>query len=355
MLNRVSIPVLMLFIACSDHDDKQVKLKGNRQLGIHITTARLNSYDAEFQRCKSLGMDVVPLTLPWNVLETSSGFDFSYLEIINFYYPENHVKVSLNITPVYAIHRAVPADLTSKEFDDPLVLQRFKALIDSVYNKTRNTNFNNFIVGLEVDLYLNSHINEWDNFNVFYDSAVKHIKRRWGNTMPVGVETTWSSTVFEAKDYILGLNQHSDMMVLSYYPVLSDFTVKPPNRIHDDIKAVMDLYPDMPLFIVECGYQSAGICNSSYEKQRQFIEEMFRLWDNNADKINFIGFLWLTDLSDTVTEQYVNDYGMTGFPFLDEFKGYLQTLGLRTYAGTGTDKPAYIQLNKELTIRRWIP
>lgn len=87
----------------------------------------------------------------------------------------------------------------------------------------------------------------------------------------------------------------------------------------------------------------------------QFIEEMFRLWDNNADKINFIGFLWLTDLSDTATEQYVIDYGMTGFPFLHEFIGYLQTLGLRTYIGTGSDKPAYLQLNRELKARGWTP
>lgn len=350
-----SIPFLLIIaIACSKDDRvKPVEPKGERQVGIHITQAELNTYDTEFLRVKSIGLDVVPLTLPWNFVETSSGFDFSYLKIANDYYPAHGVKLSLNISPIYAVNRALPADLDGKDFDDPVVITRFKVLLDSVYRKTPDADINNFIVGLEVDNYLNSHPDEWDNYKVFYDSAIAYIKKLWGNTMPVGVETTWGYTVYDAKDNILNLNEHSDMMVLSYYPILADFTVKPPIQVHDDVEEVITLYPNIPVFIVECGYQTSDVCNSSDEMQRQFISEMFKLWDNHAEKINFMGFLWLTDLSDAYVDQLVIDYGLSGFPYLDEFRGYLQTTGLRTYSGMGNDKPGFQQLEKELKVRGW--
>jgi len=143
------------------------------------------------------------------------------------------------------------------------------------------------------------------------------------------------------------------MMVLSYYPNQSDFTVKPPTAVHADVEAIIALYPSMPVFIIETGYQTSASCNSSDEMQKQFVIEMFKLWDDHADKINFMGFLWLTDISDAQVNQYVTDYAASGFPFLNAFKGYLQTTGLRMYSGTGTDKPAYTQLNSELASRGW--
>lgn len=345
--------VPVLFASCSSKTVQPVKNKGTRQVAVHITQAELNSYDTEFKRVKSLGIDVVPFTIPWNMLETNAGFDFSYLNMINVYFPPANTKVSINITPIYAVRRALPADLQAKAFNDPMVISRFKILLDSVHKKLAQTQINNFVVGLEVDNYLNNHSSEWNNYKSFYDSAAAYIKKLWGVGMNVGVETTWGSAAVNSKDNILSLNEHSDMMVLSYYPNQSDFTVKPPTAVHADVEAIIALYPSMPVFIIETGYQTSASCNSSDEMQKQFVIEMFKLWDDHADKINFMGFLWLTDLSDAQVNQYVTDYAASGFPFLNAFKGYLQTTGLRMYSGTGTDKPAYTQLNSELASRGW--
>ncbi|MGC4023681.1 MAG: hypothetical protein QM734_17845 [Cyclobacteriaceae bacterium] len=355
MISKSLIACILLSFAvsCSKTSVSVPKQKGNRQAGVHITQAELNSYDTEFQRVKGLGIDVIPLTLPWNTLETNSGFDFSSLDIIDYYYPLNNIKVSLNITPIYAIARAVPSDLQSKTFNDSVVIARFKVLLDSVQTRLKHTIINNFIIGLEVDNYLNANASEWTNYKIFYDSAIIFIKQRWGNSMPVGVETTWSSVIGNSKNNIIDLNQYSDMMVLSYYPNQSDFTVKTPTTVHADIKSVIDLYPSIPIFIVECGYQTSEACNSSEELQREFIMEMFKLWDDHLAQINFMGFLWLTDLSDAKVDQYVSDYGASGFPNLDAFKGYLKTTGLRTYPGTGSDKLGFTQLKSELSVRGW--
>src|SRR5882724_1615674 len=95
-------------LSCAKDNTTPPKPKGNRQISIHITQAESNSYDVEFQRAKGLGMNVVPITIPWNSLETNAGFDFSILNIINYYYPVNNTKVSLNITPIYAVSSALP-------------------------------------------------------------------------------------------------------------------------------------------------------------------------------------------------------------------------------------------------------
>jgi hypothetical protein len=352
-LLHLLVAVTGILSGCKSNDVPAVKPKGNRQVAIHITQAESNSYDTEFSRVQDLGTDVIPLTLPWNTLETPSGFDFSVADIISVYYPPKNIKVSINLTPIYAISRAVPEDLQSLPWDDTLVISRFRAMLDSLHQILPATVINNFIVGVEVDVYLNNHPDEWNHYKTFYDSSRAHIKKLWGSGMPVGVETTWGSASLTAKDNIIGLNQYSDMMVLSYYPNQNDFTVKPPLTVHTDVETIIGIYPSIPVFIVECGYQTSALCNSSEELQRQFIVEMFKLWDDHANKISFMGFLWLTDLSDAVVNQDVVDYGATNLPSLNAFKGYLQTTGLRTYPGTGTDKPGFTQLKSELTSRGW--
>ena len=352
-MKRLFIWMLLVAAGCAPSSNPPVIPKGTRQVAIHITQAESNSYDTEFQRVKTLGVDVVPITLPWNVLETPTGFDFSLLAIINTYYPANHVKVSLNVTPVYEISSSMPTDLLSRRFNDPLVKTRFNALLDSIHQKLPAAQINNFILGLEVDNYLNGNPSAWADYQAFYDSARTHIRKIWGAAMKVGVETTFPSATGTSKAQILALNTHSDMMVLSYYPLNSDFTVRAPTDVHADVSAVISLYPSMPVFIVECGYPTSAACNSTEAQQQQFIIEMFKLWDAHANSLNFMGFLWLTDLSDAVANQYVSAYGGGNPGAQNAFRGYLQTTGLRTYTGNGSDKAGFTQLKKELAVRGW--
>lgn len=345
--------VMSLALFSCHSDTNPPVAKGNRQVAIHITQAELNSYDTEFQRAKNTGMQVVPITLPWTFIENNGKFDFSLVDIINSYYPPTGVKVSLNITPIYAVSLALPSDIQTLALNDQIVINRFHRLLDSVKKHLPNALINNFVVGLEVDNYLNNHSSQWTAYKSFYDSARTYIKKQWGSSMPVGVETTWISATIASKNQIIDLNEHSDMMVLSYYPENTDFTVRPPTDVHSDIETLMSYYPSMPIFIIECGYQTSADCNSSDAKQQQFIHEMFSLWDAHPTRINFMGFLWLTDLSSAQVDKLVSDYQASGLPSLNAFRGYLQTTGLRTYSGNGTDKAGFTQLKTELQSRGW--
>ena len=176
-------------------------------------------------------------------------------------------------------------------------------------------------------------------------------KNLWGEKLKVGVENTFSSLTGSQKENIRTLNENSDFIAFTYYPLNNDFTMQDPSVVFEDIKQVVDLYPDKHLFLEECGYASSKTCNSSLEKQEQFIENMFDVWDNYPYQITFIGFLWLNDLPEETAASFVNMYGMDGHPNEAAFKEYLRTSGLRTY--NGEPKPAFEIFNVNSYLRGW--
>ena len=103
---------------------------------------------------------------------------------------------------------------------------------------------------------------------------------------------------------------------------------------------VVSLYPSKPIYFYQYGYPSASVCKSSEILQAQFIDETFHAWDSFAKNIRVIDFTWLHDYSPASVKYYSTFYGITDSAFL----GYLGSLGLRNYAGNGSDKLAYQEL-----------
>ena len=344
--------IFLAFVACSDPVEvDNIVTKGPRNLSIHITETSNGDYSTNFLAAQKAGMDVVPLTFYWSDLENSQGFTSDLLAVANSYYSENNMPVSLNISPIAALNKSFPGDLAGLSFGDDLVITRFKALLDMVHNNLPDAVINNLLLGNEVDLYLNNHESEWPEFKNFYSQALTHAKSLWGNDLKVGVEITFSTLTGIAKENTRTLNEHSDFIAFTYYPLNADFTMQEPSVVFDDIRQVVDLYPDKLLFLEECGYASGEICNSSLAKQEQFVENMFDVWDEYPYQIVFIGFLWLNDLSEETASVYVDLYGMKGHPHELSFKEYLRTTGLRTY--NGEPKPAFEIFNINSYLRGW--
>jgi len=354
------IPILFLFstllTGCGENEPNPISNepvpKGDRAMGIHITQAAGEDYEAAFSAAKSVNMDVINLTFYWNVLqESNTAFNTELLQIVDLFYPTMSTPISLNITPIEAIHRSVPSDLSDVAFDDPAMIARFKQLLDTVHHYTPNTDIHVLLIGNEVDLYFNSHPKEWDGFVTFYEEVVAHAKVLWGDALPLGVELTWGAMLNNFREQGQAINQFSDWVAFTYYPLAADFTMREISEISGDMAQVMELYPNKKIFLEECGYASGPLCNSSEEMQRLFIEEIFRIWDEYEERLVFIGFLWLSDLSTEEIDPIVQDYGMAAHPDIAPFAEYLRTLGLRQY--DGTLKPAYKELVKQTEARGW--
>ncbi len=351
---KLTIQILLIAscisFSCSKEEDTTIS-KGERNLGIHVTETNELDFEASFKIAREAGMDCIPQVIYWNMLEKNGLYDPDHLlEIINLFYPANDMSVSLCISPIAAINRAVPGDLKNVSFDDPQMIKRFKQLVDTIYQYIPNLDLQFFLVGNEVDLYFSSYPQEWDEYIEFTKEIVPYIKQYWNN-VEVGVETTLGGASGPDKSMIQKLNSHTDMVCFTYYPLNSDFTMKPVSEVRPAIAEIMEIYPGRKMFLEECGYASSEICNSSEKAQAEFVEEMFDIWDEYADRLLYVGFLWLHDIPEETAWFYVEEYGMKGQPNELVFKEYLRTTGLRT--SSSKDKQGFLKLKELATERGW--
>ena len=349
----LSLTLSFITVSCDQEEGKKVVPKGIRNLGIHVTETASLDFDESFQIAKEAGMDCYPQVFFWTDLESASGYDpNNFLPIMNAYYPANDMAISLCISPISATARSMPEDLMSLSFSDDDVINRFKDLLDEVHAETPNVDLRYFLIGNEVDLYFASHTDEWDDYKVFVEEVKEHAKSLWGDDLLVGAEVTLEGAAGNDKLAIQQLNSVTDMVCFTYYPLNADFTMKPVKKVEADINMVLELYPTQKLFLEECGYSTSTATNSSDEAQARFVSTMFDLWDKHDDRLLYVGFLWLHDLSESKAADYVVQYGMTGHPNAEEFKEYLRTTGMRTYEGA--DKKGFLELKKQAKTRGWI-
>lgn len=163
----------------------------------------------------------------------------------------------------------------------------------------------------------------------------------------VGTEPTFDGIMGPAKPFIQELNQHSDIIGVSYYPMGKNGNVKDPAVVHADFDALVSLYPDKPIYFYQYGYPSSTFLKSSEARQRRFIEETFKAWDRQASHILMIDFTWLHDKSADDTQRDALYYKIPGRQFTE----FIGTLGLRTHAGQ--DKQALRVLKAEAKARGW--
>jgi hypothetical protein len=141
----------------------------------------------------------------------------------------------------------------------------------------------------------------------------------------------------------------SDAVMITYYPIKSDFTVEPPAVVKDDFRKMAELAPDKPVFLLEAGYPSSKTCKSTESMQAEFVHQVFQAWDAHSKAIRLISFSVLTDLSPEMMQKYQRYYGVRGAAFGE----FLRTLGICTWPGKGSVKPAYRTFMAETSARGW--
>jgi len=298
------------------------------------------SYDSAFTNCYNIGMRQVGLSFPWPNLETSPGvFDFTDLDIANYYYPLKNVAVDLTIAPINTNIKSVPSDLSSINFDNATMINRFKILLDSIFLHIPNLQISSFVIGSEVDIYLGNNTTLWNQYTSFYNQVSAYAKSlRPG--LKVSCEASLGALTTTAPIFLQTLNASSDYIGVSYYPLNGDFTAKPVTTVATDLTALVSAYPSKPIYIYQYGYPSATICNSSENQQAEFITQTFNAWDTYAANIKMIDFTWMHDYSPAALSYWSTYYGVSDPAFI----GFLGSIGLRTYPDNGTNKLAYNEL-----------
>ncbi|HCC28459.1 MAG TPA: hypothetical protein DEQ03_00110, partial [Marinilabiliales bacterium] len=140
-------------------------------IGIDVSTFPQNAgfnYDSCFLLGKNLGMGSVGIFQNWTAIETTPfTYDFAIMDIANYYYPAYSMPVDLTITPIHTNNLEVPSDLTSMAFDDPIFINRFKALLDSIKVHIPNVTLSSLVIGSEFDVYLGTDAALWMQYANF--------------------------------------------------------------------------------------------------------------------------------------------------------------------------------------------
>ncbi|MBN2729349.1 MAG: T9SS type A sorting domain-containing protein [Bacteroidales bacterium] len=332
-----------------------------RTIGFQIDMTENDNYDSAVYHAKAACAEYVHFAFDWNMADTANAsYDtagIAFLEVLDFYFPSQNMKLELNIPVINTVKREVPADLENVPFDSSLIITRFKIFLDTLFHYIPNVELIAFNIGNESDGYWDTDTAAVYRFRTFLDSVQPYAKALYynihGTELMCGTTLGYNGLVSsEMKNIYQQLNAPHDIVSVTYYPLGLGFQVQSPTVVPNDFAELVSLYPDtsLPIFFAECGYPSSAGCSSSYELQRQFIWNVFQAWDTYEDNIQWITFFSLTDWPAETVDTLVQYYGL---PSDTGFWHYLASLGLREYPGNGTNKPAYEELRCQASFRNF--
>ena len=332
---------------------------GPPYIAMQIDEAEGQTFDEAFELGLSACMNAAHVFFTWRDIEPDSG-EFSQeklalLDIVDVFYSAHNIPIEFQLAVINTVTREVPEDLAAAPFDSETFINRFKVLFDTILTHLPQVDLKVLNIGNEIDIMLGNSGAQYDAYQSFFTEARQYARKQFWQQrqreLPVGITFT-SDGALDApiSDRVKNLNELADVVSITYYPLNSDGNVHPPNVVHNDFAKLVSAYPDKPIYLVECGYPSSSILGSSDELQRQFWEQVFLAWDQYRTQIPWLMIFKLSDWSQESVDTLAQYYG---FPDNIKFKEFLRTLGIRTYANGGVDKPAFTQILCEVSQRKF--
>ncbi len=369
IVSVLTIILIVFFTGCSEdpQDSNEKDIKSGRLLGFDIlnTTENGSFYD-NVTAAKAMGLEFITLHVHWSSIETAPGVytdPAGALEGLSTAAAAYGLKLALIISPIDLPGRATPADLNSTGFAEDDMINRFKACLDYILaNWVDKSLLTSISVGNEIDAY------NWTgngdspaDYATFLWNIEAHLDGYGVDTAFTGTHSGLISGTLKDQGVWTSMATVVDAIHVTYYPMTSDFQVEDPDVVEQDLQTLVDEFDkikgadqstgsSIPLYLQEVGYQTSSVCGSSNEKQAEFFYNFFQAWDKHGDRIPQASILRLCDVSQSSAEQTAADYGIPGN---QGFIEYIRTLGLRTYPGTGVDKPAAAVIREETEKCGW--
>lgn len=323
--------------------------KGDRILAMDVNGAG-DSYEAAFKQAKSVGIQAVTLNLNWDEQELSPGkyqTEPSWLKVANEFYPPRQTAVILILRPVDTNGPHLPLDLKGKRWNDPDVISRFNLWVDHVFESIPNLDVTVLGIGNEIDLGLGD--NQWEDYAQFYQEVVTHAMHKRAR-LKVGTVATVEGLLRRRRSELQNINQRSDYILATYYPLQPDYAIKSPAAIEEELEQLLDLASDRMIFFTEMGCPSSPSVGSSLQRQAEFINDIFYWWDANAGHVAGISFSCFANRSPSEASQLSEYYRVESKPFSD----FLQSLGLCYLDQFFKPKPAFGVLRQKALERGWV-
>lgn len=327
--------------------------KGNRTIGIDLLNlTETNSFDDNIRLAKELGIEFIALHMIWSGIESSPENytdPNNAIQLLGEVAENNNMKFSLTLRPIDLTGKTVPSDLENMRFNDPIIIDRFKRLLDFVFTKINPKILLNLQIGNEIDGYdsSNEHVDFWSDYGAFLFSIQQYVHSINPN-VKVGFTATYDGLMANQTVFTSLINA-VDLLGVTYYPLQSNFDVEEPDVIFQDLDNLISSYNTVPIYLQEVGYQTSAVNNSSEDKQAEFYCNFFKAWDTHKEDIIAANIVRLNDLSTATAELSAGDYNIDDRSFIE----YLRTLGVRSFSNEGQNKPAYQIIKDNLRQRAW--
>ncbi len=357
MKNRF-IFILLIFVTFNAYSQLP---KGDRIFAWQVDMAQNNNYDSAYAYAQTGCMESIHLFFTWSSIENSNGnFNTSYiantLDIIDIYHPAYGIKAELQIATLNTVAKETPSDLLLVNFDTPIMINRFKGFLDTLFTHIPNLELTALNIGNEANIYWGTDATKYSQYKTFLDSVIPYAKQLYfnlhGTDLKVGTTFTFDGLTSASTSALCkSVNDSLDIVSLTYYPLNPDFTMEAPSVVSNDFANLISIYSDtlQPIYFAECGYASSDSCNSSNLQQALFFQNVFTSWDTYYDNIKYLTIFKTTDWSQQEVNDFAVYYGISDNIFLE----YLRTLGVRTWNNDGTNKFAYETILCELSDRGW--
>ena len=279
------------------------------------------------------------VTWRWSDLEPQPGV-YNLTDVtdnIDFRGTARPSTILVGIQVINTVKREVPADLAAEPFDSLVFRDRFRALIDQLLPLFANK-VTYLSIGNEVDVYLQTNPAEVAAYRQFFADAVSYVHQQ-APGLKVGVTATFDGAAGPAATIMTDLNQASDVVILTYYPLTAGFAVRDSTAPASDFPVMLGFDPAKPVVLQEVGYPASPLLGSSDAAQASFVANVFMAWENANGRVPLLSFFLLHDLTEATCNTLGDYYGL---PNSAEFKAYLCTLGLRHT--DGTSRPAWDEL-----------
>lgn len=275
----------------------------------------------------------------WREMEPSPGnFDLDH-PVGGFVYAtqQGMSRLYLNLQIINTVKREVPADLMEMAWDDPVMLQRFDALIAAI-KALGKVNPLSISIGNEADVYFASHRDELRAYLVFLKSA-RSIVRKYYPDMPVGVTVTFDGMQTGRGDIITQLTKASDIVYVTYYPVVN-FKPLPVSDAPKHLEIIKKFAGNKTIIIQEFGFPSSSDLLLGENGQAEFYKKALPVFLNDKQIAALFVFA-LHDISPKLCDKLTGYYGANAWPapLMQNFRAFLCSLGLIDF--NGRMKPAF--------------
>ncbi|MBZ0166359.1 MAG: hypothetical protein K8I00_06085 [Candidatus Omnitrophica bacterium] len=322
--------------------------RANRILAIAVNETENITYDQALESVSATGLTAVSLPYSWEDLERRPGVyapEPNFLAIANVYYVGTGLRLSLGVNPIDTNKIRLPSDLKGKAWDDPLVIDRYKRLLDYVFLQITSLELTSLTIGNEIDASLSTP-EDWAAYTRFFKEVADYARSFWPG-LAVGTKGMMSGMTGPSRQEFQRINRYADVVMVTYYPLKEDFTVQPLAHLQTEFAKLVELYPDKPIYVMEIGCPSGEGLGSSERQQADFISAVFTMWDRYADHVQYVEFTWLHDQPEDQRDVWSQYYGIQD----PHFREFLGTLGLRD--NTGRNKAGFARLLTETQARGW--